>query len=485
MNSTGQVPPLPKKVRRYFSLLCLLAAVTAAAFAFSGPLQAQERAEYEYVDLIMTYEYDNNFVAYRVQNSGTATATGVTISFLLEDLQAGTFAGTPPTTTKEGTNQEFIWEAGTVPPGETSRNFKFTTRNHSGHSTWNRIGVITATASSNQPEPDILLGNNVAKVYSYASSNTGSTKHMSDNRLALLLSVSDLRPDAGGNVNFDLTARNLNTDRGASSNYIDLISDLEIKVELSDGLKYKQSWTPSADDKFTIVPGKQSATWTPQAVDTMADPNIHATFPKSRKVTIQTQLTSDSLERIPREERCITAWVEDSIPPPNTDYVFGSLRQCLGDDPPVLFTKGSIGMLVPFPCIGVVNHVCRDEDGDNVSDSGVVVAAAAPLQDETVNLDAADTVNSDLRSQNIVPKHSFRSISDAAFLRPDNVIVQVKDPEGRINDTQSSSLITSGPSWQTGRKSSAISVPGVLVTYTKERHSPVNPDGPGLIKRCP
>ena len=96
MISTEPSLLLPKKTRRRFSLLCLLAAAVAVAFAFSGPLQAQEGAEYEYVDLIVTYEYDSHEIVYSVRNVGAATATGVTVSFLLEDLQAGNFAVFPP-----------------------------------------------------------------------------------------------------------------------------------------------------------------------------------------------------------------------------------------------------------------------------------------------------------------------------------------------------------------------------------------------------
>ena len=202
--------------KRLTVLIVVIAAL--AAFLFSGPLQAQEGTGYEYVDLLVTYEYDVHKVAYSVRNIGTATATGVTVSFLLEDLLTNNFevsptqAPPPPTDkrTVNSTDQRFTWEVGTLLPGASSGSLKFSTSNHSGHSTAKRIGVITATASSDQPEPVILLASNVTKVYSYASSTTGASLHMSGNRLGLLLSVGDLRPAAGGNVSFALTAINLN-----------------------------------------------------------------------------------------------------------------------------------------------------------------------------------------------------------------------------------------------------------------------------------
>ena len=197
--------PFPRTLTA--ALLFLLAAL-AAAFAFSAPLQAQEGTEYEYVDLLMTYEYDESKVVYSVQNIGTATATGVTVLFLLEDLQTDTLDSPNVTDKKtvDSTNQTFTWDAGIIFPGEASSKLQFSTRNHTGHTTWKRIGVITATVSSNQPEPDLLLANNEAKVYTWTGQSTGASQHMSNNRLALLLSVDELEPDAGDDLNFDLTA---------------------------------------------------------------------------------------------------------------------------------------------------------------------------------------------------------------------------------------------------------------------------------------
>ena len=91
MNTTNVSQKSIRKSASKVLVLCLLAAI-AAAFLLYETAQAQEGAEYGYVDLVMTYEYDAKTVqhagevAYSVQNNGTATATGVTVSFLLEDL---------------------------------------------------------------------------------------------------------------------------------------------------------------------------------------------------------------------------------------------------------------------------------------------------------------------------------------------------------------------------------------------------------------
>ena len=466
--------------KTWLAALLALAAVIAAA-AYPGASHAQGGEGYKYVDLVMRYDYqpvpNATKVAYSVQNNGTATATGVTISFLLEDLEVHTFAGSSPATTKNGANQRFTWEAGTLPPGGVSDNFTFSTKLHSVHSGnfvpgSYRVGAITARASSITPEPGLLLANNVRKVYSFAQSKSSTTLHMEGNLLDLLLSVDDLRPDAGGEVGFDLTARNSNKSPGNQD--INVIADISIKVELSDGLEFKKGWKPPSG---FVKSDSQSATWRPAPVDHKTD-TTNIAFPDSRNIEIETQLTSDSLDNIPREERCITAWVEDSKPPPIPYYVLGSLTQCLGDDPPLLFTKGSIGILAPFPCIGDVNHICRDQNNDNTSDSEVVVAAVVPLQDETVNLDGPEVFQSLLRSQGIGrTDKDFRGVLSDNYFLPEAVVIQVKDPEGRVNDTYSHSLSSSGPTWQTGRQTTGRtdesgaanhSVSGVLVTYTKK-----------------
>ena len=468
-------------------VFCLLAALTAA-FLFSPPLQAQAEPENSYVDLVMIYEQRpaggnlDTSVAYSVRNAGTETATGVTVSFLLEDLEA------PPRElaafsraitdmrTENGTNQRFTWEVGNIPPGGISPSIlPFPTVLHSGV-TLNRgeyvIGIINATASSHQPEPGELLDNNVIKIYSYATSHVVASGHMQgSSRLALLLSVDNLRPDAGDDLTYGLAAHNNDESLTGYSNFI---KDINVTVKLSDGLAFKESWIPPAE---FVKSGSQSATWRPAPLDTVSTTN--PSWPPTREIDIETQLTSESLDDIPLEERCITARVEDSFPLPDPSYALGSLKQCLGDDPPVLFTEGSIGILTPFPCSGDVNHICRDQNNDNTSDSQVVVAAVVPQYDETVNLGVSrEQIQSNLRNHGVGrTDKDFRGISNATFFLPENVVIQVKDPEARIKDTYAThSLITSGPSWQTGRKTTSTTTPvlqrhsvqGVLVTYTRK-----------------
>ena len=361
-------------------ILCLLAA-TAVALLLLETALAQEGTEYGYVDLVMSNEYRAGLggsVAYSVKNNGTTIATGVTVSFLLEDLEADDNdlgSSIRDKRTENNTNQRFTWEAGTIPPGGSTL-VEFSTMLHSGVSLTSgeyRIGVINATASSIEPEPDILLGNNSIKVYSFANAfHSSLSLHMANNRLGLLLSVDDLRPDAEGNVDFGLTAYDY-FPNAAPTGHINAIADINIKVELSDGLKFKDSWTPPTE--FTT--SGRSATWRPEPVDRRGDTSNLA-FPISREIEIETQLTSDGLNKIPREERCITAWVSDSKPPPTPGYPLGSLKQCLGDDPPVLFDSGVIDLLTVHHCVKVNNQIlypCRDSGGDGEIDNKLEMVA--------------------------------------------------------------------------------------------------------------
>ena len=422
IRNTGSTISLPGKARRHFRLLCLLAAVFAAVFAFSGPLQAQEGAEHQYVDLVMSYEHSESIeVYYSVRNAGTQTATGVAVSFLLEDMSVSTFnflkfITLRPTITDhrtvDQTNQTFTWEIGTLSPGETSKTLSFATADHRGLlSGEESIGVITATAKSHQPELDFLSSNNVAKLYSFLRGGTGIARHMKENKLALLLSVDDLRPDAGGDVDFGLAAKQ-EAPEGNSLLY-NVVDEIEIRVELSEGLEFKAGWTRPTG--FTTV--GRSATWTPEAVSRRIQVR-----PLMREIEIEVQLTSDSLDAIPLEERCITAWLEDSIPPPNPDYVLGSLKQCLGDDPKVLFQSGELDLFTLYSCVGVtqIAYPCRDDNSDSTVDNGMEMVAGADIRSQLAP-----------RAQGVGRKEDSRNV----YLMPGSVVVQVEDPGGRAVDS--------------------------------------------------
>ena len=239
-------------------------------------------------------------------------------------------------------------------------------------------------------------------------------------------------------MDFGLTAHNRNGAGGP--NFINLIADVRVKVELSKGLEFKSGWTPPAT---FVKSGSQSAIWSPPDTDKISTPDIN---PDRQNIDIETQLTSETLTDIPLEERCITASVEDSIPPPSPIYALGNLKQCLGDDPPVLFEEGEIDLFYLHPCAGVtpIAYPCRDEDSDSTVDNGLELVVWALTRDQPV-----------LRRSGVARRDGGSGIHSYIVLRPENVVVRV-DPEARV-----------GTKWYTGSDEDSDAndagiIPGVL-----------------------
>ncbi|MCY4575281.1 MAG: fibronectin type III domain-containing protein, partial [Chloroflexi bacterium] len=265
---------------------------------------------------------------------------------------------------------------------------------------------------------------------------------MTGNSLALLLSVDNLRPNAGGDANFDLLADNQQEGQ-AGGDVLNFIADATVQVELSKGLEFKSGWTPP--DTF-VKSDSRSAIWSPPDTDT----DFYTTTPYSQEIEIQTQLTSDTLETIPLEARCITARVVDSIPPPSPDYAFGRLKQCLGDDPKLFFEQGTLQAFTAYPCV--------DADGTAIN-SYPCDATGSTSQIAVIAVADSDDQNPDPRLQGV-----GRSSGGEVVLLPEQgITVQVKDPSARV---VSGSTVT----WQTGRKkgswSGSKAVPGVIITYS-------------------
>ena len=402
-----------------------------------------------------------------MNNFGTAEARGVTVSFLLDKLQANYGHAMPPPASvtdvkKAGGQESFTWVVGTIPAGGSNTLSFGTSRNSTApvptSSPFYVIGSISAEASSQTFEPSGLKDNNVRKVWAYSGRPTGLSLHMVNGRLGLFLSVDNLRPTSGSpDVGFGLTARSSSPGARAYRRYSGVIADIEISVELSAGLKFKDGWTPPSG--FTKT-GSRSATWSPENVtgDT-TNTDIDA---NAREIDIETALTGDSLQSIPLEERCITARVADSKPPPEPGYIYGSLKQCLGDDPPVLFREGSLAFLTSFPCVGGGTHQCQN-------DPGIAIAARVP----PTPTGGSDADRANLRSKGVGRTDEGRPGTTAwrgtTFLDPEAVIIQIRDQEGRVQDSNANRV--AGVSWQTARDAhSDISnrpVRGVSIHYTR------------------
>ena len=433
----------------------LMAVGLAASGLFATPAHAQPHGE-GFVDLVITHEYGHSrvnqptfeHVFFTVHNLGTAEARGVTVDFLLDKLEVdwGRSGGADipqPSSVRDlqmgGGQQSFTWVVGNVSPGRsTASGMDFSTKRNSSISNPPPyvIGSIRAEVSSWTFESPELRKNNVRKAYAYANLNYGHWTFGPGP--GLNLSVDNLAPTPSSpDVDFGLTVRSRNVGDVAFRQFSGAIADIEIRVELSRGLRFKDGWTPP--DGFTKS-SSQSATWSPGDLSFHTDHQVppSARLPFGREIEIQTSLTSDSLADVPLEERCISAWVEDSFPPPDPYFVMGSLKQCLGDDPKVLFQSGEIDLFTVYPCAGsnTITYPCRDEDGVSGLDNGLELVATVETP-----------YSQYLRTYGVGRSDTGASV----ILRPGSVVIQVKDPAGRVVN---GGIVT----WQTGGGDTNIGV---------------------------
>ena len=454
---------------RVLCAVCLAACM--AAFSF-GVASAQEESDDSLIDLTVYfggYSLLGSKLEYflEAKNRGNADAVGVRVEVFLQNqkISPGNFggpgaAGTSYSSIKSKGNgdTEGTWEIGTLRAGETKTLVMSVGLDNKRDSNADSMfGRSTATISSDTGEAAALLHDNEATAFGiYRKDGKTNVSHgvMLDNSAAVMVSVDDQNPRPGASVNFTLVVVNLNA-------YIpsqlkdNSIVDVEVPIRLAPGLEFASGWTPAPSQGTFMKANSRSGTWD------VGD--IVAARSEAKTMQVEAELTTDSLASIPLEERCFSAWVSDMTPPPDPGFVLGSLTECLGDDPPVLLEEGTLGVMTAFPCVGVLTYPCVDKDRNGVSDAGVVVAAAAEADNLTVRGHGVGRVDVGATSTN-----------QQVILRPENgVIIQVKDPQGRIFDTQSNSL-TSGttPSWQTAREPNSQSgnyeVGGVTITWTRK-----------------
>lgn len=456
---------LTSKLRLGVAVAALLGLVLAAAFA-TGPdtASAQEGVDDPFIDLSVHFEKDSSTsTRLLATNTGTADAVGVSVDILLENqrLFASITSGSPGTTYSFEDNGEgdvvVTWEIGTLRAGVTVE-LELATGEYPDNATYS-AGKSRAEISSISWEHPVLRHDNVAEAWVVRrAARIGGLIPRFPQRTMVAVNVNDRYPEAGDDLEFTLLVDNLIPRHGSGLDYT--VVGVEVSVQLSDGLDFKPSWNPAPSrGSFVKNPDNRSGTWS-------AGDLGHWTG-STETMRIQARLTSQTLANIPLRERCITAWVSDMKPPLDPGNPLGRLTVCLGEEgePTVLLESGTVGAFTPFLCIGVLIHPCRDVDGDGTSDSGLEIAAVV------------DVTNANLRARGLGRYDASRvDAGDTIYeviLRPENVIIRVKDPEGRIVDTQSHS-VTSGttPSWQTAREpyhqSGDREVGGATITWTRK-----------------
>ena len=195
---------------------------------------------------------------------------------------------------------------------------------------------------------------------------------------AVAVQVSDPIPEVGGKTTFTVHAANRAHDTHAAAIVEEDSSqlDVQIQISLSPGLNFSGTQQAPAGTRF------QSSTgiWD---VGTLGwqDGNDSQLFP------LAVSLTSDSLEDLPLEERCLTATVVRAVPWFAFDH---SKREndtatvCLGENPKVPLTNGKISLFYFYPCVGVTSYPCTSADT-------LELVARAPRED--IDLPGLDRVD--------------------------------------------------------------------------------------------
>ena len=256
------------------------------------------------------------------------------------------------------------------------------------------------------------------------STFTGGAGHPGSNYW-LEASVDDLFPDPGDTLTFTFKAERRSGLRRSSR-------IAKLRLELDDGMGTPTA-TPPSGTTFAAASGL-TRTW-----DWDFD-LLHPTH--SRTLEVSTTLANPLPAGVALSDLCLTAEMT-AAGPKNTSTLPTSAKICMKLPPLVLLQEGQSTLFTMYPCVGVTAHPCSEED---TLEMGVIAGTAAVAA----------------------------GIGDPeAVLRPESVIVQVKDPEGRRIDTHSASVNSgTAPSWQTAREEHSDignePVSGVTVSYTRK-----------------
>ncbi len=223
--------------------------------------------------------------------------------------------------------------------------------------------------------------------------------------------VSDRSPQPGGTATFTVLANN---DAGpfitGASDHNDVQFDVRVKISLSPGLNFGTTTAPDGTTFSTTTGNWDVGTLTPPDQDSAGS---HKSLP------VAVNLTADSVTEIPLEKRCLTAEVTRANPWFAWD---GSKRlndtytACLGETIPVRLNQGDVNLFHYLDCVGVATAPCTSAD--------------------TLELLARTPIGS-----------TAPTISNA---QPDELIVHIRDPEGRHGSTRSAFR---GTIWSTGTAS--------------------------------
>ena len=411
------------------SLAAFVVAIAAftAVFLFSAPAQAQEDTDHTYVDLSIKVVVGQNW-KFLARNGGTADAYGVTVDIEIADqtihqVSSG-FERNSTTCSGKITGTTCIsgtWTLGFLAAGEEIE-VGILPRLASGlpccpgaSDRWS-VPARASITNTVPEEEDRYSGNNSDDGWISVSINGNAGEAAPD--YLLEASVDNLLPAAGDTVKFTFEVER---DSGANRS----VYGAKLRLRLADGMGTPTA-TPPSGTSFAAATGL-NRTW---------DWDFDLDSLAARSLVVSTTLDAG----VTPSDLCLTADFTAERP---ADRAPGdtSAEICFREDPVVLLQEGQATLFSIYPCVGVTAYPCSSDDTVEMRVIGGSAARGAGIA------------------------------RDEAILEPDRVIVQVKDPEGRIIDTQSTSVNSgTAPSWQTAREPDSRSgnrtVGGVEVGYT-------------------
>ena len=436
MQRTKAGPTPASRARFAALLLCLLAAAAlAAAFAFAAPAHAQADT---YVDLSVEVTPGSgwNFTA---RNHGTATAYGVTMDVELGDQaislnldgderrspefeqKSGTTCSgnIPGTTCLNGT-----FPVGDLAPGE-EKSFFITPKLAPGLPcctliTTNWTVPARAVVKSTLPvEEERFKGDNTAVGWiSVDSRDDTLSSAAAETEYRLEASVDDLLPDTGDTVKFTFS---VTTPGGTHRS----VYGAKLRLKLDEGMGTPNA-TPPTGTTFGAATGL-SRTW---------DWDFDLVNPTTLlELVATTTLDNPFPAGVDRSDLCLTAELTAERP---ADRVPGdnSAEICLREYPVSLLQTGETDLLDLYPCVGITTYPCSNTDTLELLINGREAASAAGVVGNVTN--------------NVVE----------ANMNPARVVVQVKDPDGR-------GQVSNSTVWRTGSNENddandAGIIPGVV-----------------------
>ena len=374
------------------SLIALIVAIAvlAAAFALSAPAQAEDET---YVDLSIEIVVATNYT-FIARNHGTADAYGVTVDIEIADQTIGGHTGGGQFVEKSGASCSGnipgttcvggVLTVGKLEAGE-EREFTIAPRLKSGLPCCMNISTnwtvpARAVIKNTVPEEEERFKSNNADTGWISVSQDGTNTEWASADYWLEASVDNHRPQASGTATFSFVLR-----RTIASTNIDItLYGIKVRLELTQGLGTPTATAPSGTT-FAAVTG-MTRTWD-WDIPVIPVGRLDVTVPVASGADVSAQ--------------CLTAVLTVERPPDRFPSE-NSTEICFREDPVTLLQTGETHLFTVYPCVGVSTYPCSSSDTIEMVVNGGESARAAGIA------------------------------RDDAIMDPGNVIVQVKDPVGRV-----------------------------------------------------